>query len=156
VRYKQVEEVLAEIFEIEPDRHKAFRARLRHLRNIGIPADLPKPGSGAQVDYSRDHVLEMLIALEITSIGIAPRHTTYLTRMLRVGEMFASVLEKDNEFYLIIYQDEDEPIFKIDQLNDQGILQSVNGHRRISFVKLSSSLRMLDQHFKKLAETALC
>jgi hypothetical protein len=51
----------------------AFRARLRHLRNIGVP-HLPKPGSGVQILYSRRQALEMLIAVELEKLGQAPKN----------------------------------------------------------------------------------
>ena len=70
--YKQVEAVLVEVLKIKPAEMGAFRARLRHLRNLGVPR-LPKPGSGRRIGYSEDHAFVMLIALELEDLGIAPR-----------------------------------------------------------------------------------
>jgi hypothetical protein len=55
----------------------AFRARLRHLRNIGVPR-LPNPGSGQPIDYSRQHALELLVALQLEKIGQTPKQVVLL------------------------------------------------------------------------------
>jgi hypothetical protein len=72
IRYKHVEEVLSRIFKVPPERAGAFRAHLRHLRNIGLPK-LPTPGSGKQIGYTRDQLVETLIALELSALGISPK-----------------------------------------------------------------------------------
>jgi hypothetical protein len=72
-RYGQVEAALAKVAELEPDEMSAFRGRLRHLRNIGCP-ELPKVGSGQPVEFSREAAIEMMLALELAALGIAPRH----------------------------------------------------------------------------------
>jgi hypothetical protein len=77
LRYEQVEEALAEVMNVTPRRMGAFRARLRHLRNIGCPR-LPKLGSGRPIDYSERHVLEMLLALELQTFGQTPQRAALL------------------------------------------------------------------------------
>jgi hypothetical protein len=88
-RYGQVEAALATVFEVEPDEMSAFRGRLRHLRNIGCP-ELPKVGSGQPVEFSREAAIEMMLALELATLGIAPRHAAqaakyYATEISRPG-----------------------------------------------------------------------
>jgi hypothetical protein len=68
LRYKEVESALAEVMHIGPKGMGAFRGRLRHLRNIGLPR-LPKIGSGRAIDYSSDQALEMLLALKLKDAG---------------------------------------------------------------------------------------
>ena len=77
MRYEQVEEALAEVMNVTAKGIGAFRARLRHLRNIGSPR-LPKTGSGRAVDYSRQHALEMLLALELQKLGQTARRAALL------------------------------------------------------------------------------
>jgi hypothetical protein len=72
LRYGQVEAALADVMDVRRKDMPAFRARLRHLRNIGVPR-LPRPGSGQMVEYSRQQALEMLISLELEKIGQAPK-----------------------------------------------------------------------------------
>jgi hypothetical protein len=85
IRYKHVEAVLSRIFKVSPANRGAFRARLRHLRNMGIP-DLPRPGSGAQIRYTRVHLIQMIIALELSALGIAPRHAADLAESVRPAD----------------------------------------------------------------------
>ena len=79
LRYKDVEGLLTRIFEVPPGEEGAFRARLRHLRNKGIPKQLPSPGSGAPIGYTRQHLMQMIIGLELSALGIAPRYAADLT-----------------------------------------------------------------------------
>lgn len=89
MRYEQIEDALADVMNIRPGARGAFRARLRHLRNIGCPR-LPKTGSGRAIDYSREHALEMLLALEMEDLGQAPKRVALLApsmaRQLPYGE----------------------------------------------------------------------
>jgi hypothetical protein len=71
-RYGAIEKALADVFRVPSDQMSAFRGRLRHLRNINCPA-LPKTGSGQPVEFTREHAIEVLIAIELGTLGIAPR-----------------------------------------------------------------------------------
>jgi hypothetical protein len=68
---------LAEVAGVEAKNMGALRARLRHLRNIGLPR-LPQTGSGQPIAYSRRQVLEMMIALELEKVGHAPKSAALL------------------------------------------------------------------------------
>jgi hypothetical protein len=72
-RYGTIEKALAEVFRVKPDQMSAFRGRLRHLRNINCP-EVPKTGSGQPVEFTREQAIEILIAIELGTLGIAPRH----------------------------------------------------------------------------------
>jgi hypothetical protein len=80
-RYKHVEAALAQVFEIDSRKMARFRARLRHLRELGVPA-LPKPGSGQQIAYRRDHAIAALIALKLEQVGMPPQKAAHVTRGL--------------------------------------------------------------------------
>ena len=68
MRYKDVETALAELMNVRPTDMGAFRGRLRHLRNIGLPR-LPQSGSGRAINYSPRHVLAMFLALQFEEAG---------------------------------------------------------------------------------------
>jgi hypothetical protein len=72
-RYGVIEKALADVLRVEPERMNAFRGRLRHLRNINCP-HLPRTGSGQPVFITREQAIEILIALELGTLGLAPRH----------------------------------------------------------------------------------
>jgi hypothetical protein len=71
-RYREVEAALVAALQISQENLGAFRGRLQHLRAQGVP-DLPRTGKGTMTQYGREHVLQMLVALELERIGIAPR-----------------------------------------------------------------------------------
>jgi hypothetical protein len=71
-QYKYVELALANAFGVEPLDLPAFRARLRHLRNLGVPA-IPRPGTGHTIAYGRSHAIQMLVALELELLGLPPK-----------------------------------------------------------------------------------
>jgi len=81
LRYKQVEAALAEVMKVKPKARGAFRARLRHLRNIGLPR-LPNPGSGRAIDYSRQQALAMLVAIELEKIGQSPMQAASIAQSM--------------------------------------------------------------------------
>jgi hypothetical protein len=72
-RYGVIEKALADVLRVRPEQMNAFRGRLRHLRNINCPK-LPRTGSGQPVFITREQVIEILIALELGTLGVAPRH----------------------------------------------------------------------------------
>jgi hypothetical protein len=77
LQYKDVETALADIMNVKSKDMGAFRARLRHLRNIELPR-LPKPGSGRSIDYTPRQVLQMLLALELENAGQTPRKAAFI------------------------------------------------------------------------------
>src|SRR5271165_958624 len=70
--YGVVEAVIAEVLDVPPKMIGALRARLRHLRNLGVPA-LPRPGSGKKIRYSYRQAFEMLTTVILEHGGFTPR-----------------------------------------------------------------------------------
>ncbi len=73
MQYKQMELALADVLGVPTERVGAFRARIRHLRDFGVPA-LPKPGTGSFIDYTAAMALELLVVLQLEAVGHAPKH----------------------------------------------------------------------------------
>jgi hypothetical protein len=71
--YGAVEAALVEVLGIEDDALKAFKGRVRHLRNLGYPSGLPRPGPGRRIEYSFDQAMEMLVTLWLQHMGVTPR-----------------------------------------------------------------------------------
>jgi hypothetical protein len=82
LRYGEVEAILASILRVEPDGEKAFRARLRHLRNIGVPMGITEPGKGAVIRFTRTQVFEMLLCLGLQKFGVTPSEARDLVRSI--------------------------------------------------------------------------
>jgi len=68
--YAVVESALAKAVGIPASDRPAFAARLRHLRNLGVPKT--KPGSGKRLSYARSDVEQMFVALLLESLGCSP------------------------------------------------------------------------------------
>jgi hypothetical protein len=70
-KYRHIEQALIALFEVNDDRLPAFKARVRHLRTMGVPS-IPKTGSGNQVEYLDVHAFQLALALELERIGLPP------------------------------------------------------------------------------------
>jgi hypothetical protein len=99
LQYKHIEAALAEVMQVKPKSLPALRARLRHLRNIGLPI-LPKTGSGRPIQYSRHHALEMLIAIELEKVGQAAKNAAMLAASIVRQTPYGQHRGKDS--YVII------------------------------------------------------
>jgi len=91
--YGEVEDTLARLHNVQDKDRKAFRAKLRHFRNLGIPP-LPKVGSGTKISYSLDDLYELFFALELTQCGLSPSTIEHLNGHFRqkLPKMFGYAL----------------------------------------------------------------
>jgi hypothetical protein len=71
MQYGQFEEALVRMFSIDETNLNAFRARLRHLRDLRIP-NIPKRGSGNTFSYRREDLLVTFVALALQTLGSTP------------------------------------------------------------------------------------
>jgi hypothetical protein len=110
LRYKEVESALAQVMNVRPKDIGAFRGRLRHLRNIGLPS-LPKIGSGKAIDYSPRQALEMLLALELEDAGQTPSNAAFVVAeslvrqsprgQRRGGDCYACILKGEPGYWMM-------------------------------------------------------
>ena len=70
--FGQLEELLATVHHIAPDRRMAFQGRLKHLQRWGFPTG-EKPGKGRAIAYSIEHLFRAVLALELIQAGINPK-----------------------------------------------------------------------------------
>jgi len=103
LRYKQVEAALADIANVKPRAMGAFRGKLRHLRNIGLPR-LPSPGTGQRIPYSRRQVFEMLLAIELEKMGQAPKSAAMLAQS--IVRQAPNGQHQGQDFYVAIGHDQ--------------------------------------------------
>lgn len=105
LRYGHIEAALAEIMNIEPGNAKAFHARLRHLRNIGVPTGLPAPGKGQAIKYTRQHAFELLMAVSLQNAGQGPKLAAKIAKDL--NEVYQTGLKSktvpDQDIYVAIF-----------------------------------------------------
>ena len=109
--YGQVEAALATACEVTPKAIGAFRARLRHLRNLGLPR-LPKPGSGKHISYTERQALEMMMAVLLENHGYAARKAMLVAQSIvrqsppyygqhRGGDCFVLIDRPDSPSYVV-------------------------------------------------------
>jgi hypothetical protein len=96
-KYRQVEAALAALFDVDDKRFGAFKARVRHLRNLGIPT-IPKAGSGTHAQYSRLNAFEMALTLELQHLGKSPRRSAELA-----GSWSSEILRKSVDSSVPLY-----------------------------------------------------
>lgn len=71
-RYGQVVAALSAVFGITPRARNAFRGRLQHLRDLGVPPH-ERAGTGPAAVYHHEDGLAMLLALELQRRGRSPK-----------------------------------------------------------------------------------
>ena len=98
----QVESALARVCRIPAAELGAFKGKLRHLRNLGIPK-VRRVGSGNRAKFNRSDVLTMRLALEFSTLGIKPAAVAGLTTkgLEHLEEHSKTVVGKD--VYLIVF-----------------------------------------------------
>jgi len=70
--YAQVEAALARLFNADPEvQRKTFRARIVHLRRVGIPLGF-SPGRGKRIAYELEQVYQLGLCLELEEMGLDP------------------------------------------------------------------------------------
>jgi hypothetical protein len=77
VEYRELESILAELHGVTPDDRGAFRARLRVLRDIGVPAVM-KPGKGSRVTYQFLDLWEVHLGLLLERFGLPPAQVKFV------------------------------------------------------------------------------
>jgi len=130
----------------------AFRAKLRHLRNLGVPP-IARPGSGRQVAYQQSDVYRILVALELEILGFTPK--TAASAALGVASFWLPEAEKaaknGKPFQLRSY-----PKFSLRQNLSDGLSWTSkpsfpkDAHRLIS-IDIAKSIRAVDDWLEKLA-----
>ena len=70
-RYAHAEKALRMLLKITSGEMGAFKARIRHLRKLGVP-NLPASGSGRKISYSREDVFMIAVALRLQDLRMPP------------------------------------------------------------------------------------
>ena len=93
MEYRLFEESLSRLHRVAaPDDVKAFRARLKILRDVGA-IDVPKPGKGSRVDYSFDDLLIGHLALIFDDAGFPPSTIKELMTKIAASKILARLKE---------------------------------------------------------------
>ena len=99
MQYGQFEEALVQMFAIRETNLGAFRARLRHLRSLGIPK-IPKRGSGNTAIYRMEDLLATFVALALQTLGSTPTISAEIAKF--AAQYFEKLRSKDEEIFLVV------------------------------------------------------
>jgi hypothetical protein len=99
MQYGQFEKALVELFSIRESNLGAFRARLRHLRNLGVPK-IPKRGSGNTAIYKTEDILATFVALALQTLGSTPMTSAEIAKF--AVEYFGKLRSQDEDIFLVV------------------------------------------------------
>lgn len=101
--YAQVERILAELHAQPPSRLPAFRGRLKYLRKLGVPLE-EGPGKGTRFQYSREHLYQMALGLELTQLGIGPDISAEMAKYQwpKLHKHFRRAEKHEGPFFLML------------------------------------------------------
>ena len=133
MEYKAIEEILSRLHRVSPDEAKAFKSRLRILRDAGVP-NVARPGKGARVSYSREDLFMAHLGLTLDAAGFPPL----------VLQSIATEFS-EQRFYTQI---ESSPAKNGDQWLKLNIIRRVFGGEGSG--EAAIDLGALDEHFKSL------
>lgn len=69
--YKQIEELLAALHGVHPDRRVALLGRIKHFQRLGWPEGT-NVGKGSRVRYDTRRTFSLVVAFELLEIGMMP------------------------------------------------------------------------------------
>jgi hypothetical protein len=99
MQYGQFEKALVEVFSIKEDNLGAFRARLRHLRSLGVP-EIPKRGSGNTAIYKAEDLLATFVALALQTLGSTPTISAEIAKF--AIQHFGKLRSEAKEIFLVV------------------------------------------------------
>jgi hypothetical protein len=135
MQYRHFENALIGMLGIEEVELGAFRARLRHLRKLGVP-NVPKHGSGNTAIYQKVDVFSTFIALALQTLGSNPTVSALISRFAtrRVG----LIETYKTELFLIVTN--------IPDVNSEGlntVPDPTDGAADFTYINTSASARVL-------------
>jgi hypothetical protein len=99
MQYGQFEEALVRMFSIKEANMGAFRARLRHLRRLGIP-NIPKQGSGNTAIYKPKDLVITFVALALQTLGSAPTISAQIAKFS--ARYFEKLRSREEDTFLVV------------------------------------------------------
>lgn len=100
MEYREAEALLAKMHQVDEADIGAFRARLRVLRDHGIPK-MPRVGKGARVHFFTDQIAEMHLSVILSEFGVPPARIALLIEKMRTTEGFFP-LNQRGDWWLVI------------------------------------------------------
>ena len=156
--YSELEDFLAQMHRVAPEKRTALKGRLKHFQRLGWPAGTNK-GKGARVEYGIGQTMMLAMGMELLQLGLTPERIVlqfkFSTRLL--AESFAEALQEygpnsDDIFYIFspeslhsLTGDEDEfwlrsVVSSQSKLNTFFEAEMFSSVRRFAFINISELL----------------
>lgn len=78
--YGELEEFIAHLHRVAPEKRTALKGRLKHFQRLSWPAGTNK-GKGARVNYGVGQTFSLAVAFEMLQIGLTPERVVEQLRM---------------------------------------------------------------------------
>ncbi|BEU99981.1 hypothetical protein [Novosphingobium olei] len=107
-QFAQVEQALADMHRVAPEKRSAFQGRLKHYQKQGFPPGINTGRGRAAVYYVR-HAVQLAVALEMNQVGLNPERTvricTEYSGRIQGAVMLATsrMLSDDAEPVLLVF-----------------------------------------------------
>ena len=111
--YSQIWKILQDLHGVKEPVGKGYmRARLQVFQNQGIPIVEMGVGKGKKFDYSSDHILQIVLAIELHGWRLPPSFVSELIKEFWSDESFIALIKdvmrspsiSEELFYCIFYQ----------------------------------------------------
>jgi hypothetical protein len=99
MQYGQFVKALIQMFSIHERDQGAFRARLRHLRSLGVPK-IPKRGSGNIITYRTVDLLAAYVGLALQALGSTPKISAEIAKF--AAQYFEKLKSRHDEIFLVV------------------------------------------------------
>jgi hypothetical protein len=169
--YAMAETVLARLHAASEDAQRAaFRARLKHLKRLGIPSGI-NPGRGKRVSYAGEQIFEWAFCLELAEFGIDPTVVVEIIRGYWLSDILPRFLDahqepEGNDLYFGLYPkfmarswDRDDPmpfVFRFvrdrDSRNKPEMSVWLTRQRRVILINVSKLVRQIAAEVMKLGD----
>jgi len=92
-----VETALARLFNADPEvQRTTFRARIVHLRRVGIPLGL-NPGRGKRIAYEMEQVYQLGLCLELEEMGLDPALISRIMETFWANMFYPHLIEEEQK-----------------------------------------------------------
>jgi hypothetical protein len=108
--YSTVEVVMFNVSALDvPDDIPNIQARIRYLRNVGVPHNMPQPGKGKPIRLTLDQIWQLSFSLCLEEYGIQPKRAAELGPSMAMATKWMRVANPHDDIYAVSGHGGDEP-----------------------------------------------
>jgi hypothetical protein len=115
--YSTVEDALIIVFVLDADDITNFLARIRYLRNVGVPHNMPQPGKGKPILLSIDQIMQLSFALCLEEYGVTPKRAAEVGPSMAMAVKWMRIANPHDDIYAVSgHGDEPQIILGLERL----------------------------------------